>query len=478
MKTDKTVKTDKNFLYRCACFIRCSCFNSAFMKYGLILGIVCLCGCQQPVKNTVHLSGQLVDMGRAGVIMRYDGAASLIGDSRDIILYTDAEGHFDTVLPLEKPEYYSISRNTLYLTPGDELKMYITTDNRQARFEGVGAEANTYMKERLFPKGGSYLEGGSNVKADFRETRKLIGSLAQVREKQLEALQNVSEEFKALEKGRIYADVINSYLYYASYADEFRGKSREETRELQKTYRAEALSEVKEKLNYLNEDRFLEVAVVRNILFYREDPEYRSYFEDYRMSPRCEELYQGFEKVSALRHDLNLQVVDDIRTVGNRMQQADFAVELQKKLEQAARLLPGQPAPDFKMTDVDGNEKKLSDFRGKLIYIDLWATWCGPCIQESPAFTALSEKYPDIEFLQISRDEQKEAWESYIAHKNSPLTQYNSVDMELAEGWQLFYIPVLFWWIKSRRSSMPMLPDRLLRKLLLFCIHFQNHKQK
>lgn len=78
--------------------------------------------------------------------------------------------------------------------------MYITTDNRQARFEGVGAEANTYMKERLFPKGGSYLEGGSNVKADFRETRKLIGSLAQVREKQLEALQNVSEEFKALEK--------------------------------------------------------------------------------------------------------------------------------------------------------------------------------------------------------------------------------------------------------------------------------------
>lgn len=55
------------------------------------------------------------------------------------------------------------------------------------------------------------------------------------------------------------------------------------------------------------------------------------------------------------------------------------------------------------MTDVDGNEKKLSDFRGKLIYIDLWATWCGPCIQESPAFTALSEKYPDIEFLQISQ---------------------------------------------------------------------------
>jgi len=441
VKTDITEKTVKNLFTAFPVLSVGSVFNLKFMRYGLILGMVCLCGCQQPLKHTVHLSGQLVDMGRTDVIMRYDGAASLIGDSRDIILYTDPEGRFDTVLPLEKPEYYSISRNTLYLTPGDDLKVYITTDNRKARFEGAGAEANTYMKERLFPKGGSYLEGGSNVKADFPETRKLIDSLAQAREKQLEALQNVSEEFKALEKGRIYADVINSYLYYASYANEFQGKNREEVEEMQKTYCAAVLPEVKEKLNYLNEDRFLEVAVVRNILFYREDPEYRTYFEDYQVSPRCEELYRGFEKVSALRHDLNQKIVDDIRTVCSRMQQADFAVELQKKLVQAARLLPGQPAPDFKMTDVDGHEKKLSDFRGKMIYIDLWATWCGPCIQESPAFTALSEKYPDIEFLQISRDEQKEAWKSYISRKNSPLTQYNSVDMELVEGWQLFYIP-------------------------------------
>ena len=37
--------------------------------------------------------------------------------------------------------------------------------------------------------------------------------------------------------------------------------------------------------------------------------------------------------------------------------------------------------------------KHLADFKGKVIYIDLWATWCGPCIQESPAFEALGKKY-------------------------------------------------------------------------------------
>ena len=123
------------------------------------------------------------------------------------------------------------------------------------------------------------------------------------------------------------------------------------------------------------------------------------------------------------------------------MTQPDFAAELEAKVNQAARLLPGQPAPDFVMTDAEGKEKRLSDFKGKPLYIDLWATWCGPCIQESPAFTALSAKYPNVEFLQISRDEQRGAWLAYISRKNSPLTQYNSVDLALVEGWQLFYIP-------------------------------------
>lgn len=75
--------------------------------------------------QTVHLHGQLKDMGTQNVIMRYNGAAALLGDSRDIILHTDTEGNFDTILPLERPEYYSINRNTLWLEPGDDLKVML-----------------------------------------------------------------------------------------------------------------------------------------------------------------------------------------------------------------------------------------------------------------------------------------------------------------------------------------------------------------
>ena len=44
----------------------------------------------------------------------------------------------------------------------------------------------------------------------------------------------------------------------------------------------------------------------------------------------------------------------------------------------------GSVAKDFEMRDRDGNLVKLSDFKGKLVYMDIWATWCGPCVEEIP----------------------------------------------------------------------------------------------
>ena len=62
-----------------------------------------------------------------------------------------------------------------------------------------------------------------------------------------------------------------------------------------------------------------------------------------------------------------------------------------------------EPAPDFTVTDQDGNEVKLSDFYGKPIIVNFWASWCGPCKSEMPAFQALYEEYGDeIHFLFVN----------------------------------------------------------------------------
>lgn len=64
-----------------------------------------------------------------------------------------------------------------------------------------------------------------------------------------------------------------------------------------------------------------------------------------------------------------------------------------------------KPAPDFTVTDKDGNKVSLSDFGGKPVVINFWATWCGPCRSEMPAFEELYAKYGDeVSFVMINVD--------------------------------------------------------------------------
>lgn len=86
---------------------------------------------------------------------------------------------------------------------------------------------------------------------------------------------------------------------------------------------------------------------------------------------------------------------------------------------------PGKPSPGFRASDIDGEMHSLSEFRGKYVYIDMWATWCGPCRQETPYLKALAEEFKDaqIVFLGLSVDKDKEAWEKMVRGGGLPGVQ-------------------------------------------------------
>jgi thiol-disulfide isomerase/thioredoxin len=72
----------------------------------------------------------------------------------------------------------------------------------------------------------------------------------------------------------------------------------------------------------------------------------------------------------------------------------------------------GQQAPDIILPDSSGNLKTLSSLRGKIILVDFWASWCGPCRFENPNVVRLHQKYKDKGFdvLSVSLDQDKKAW--------------------------------------------------------------------
>ena len=92
-------------------------------------------------------------------------------------------------------------------------------------------------------------------------------------------------------------------------------------------------------------------------------------------------------------------------------------------------LAPGMPAPDFSLPDSSGNLVRLSDFKGKVVYIDFWGTWCGPCIMEIPDALELQKKYANkpVVFLYVALESDEEniaKWKNFIAGKNERFGNY------------------------------------------------------
>lgn len=83
--------------------------------------------------------------------------------------------------------------------------------------------------------------------------------------------------------------------------------------------------------------------------------------------------------------------------------------------------LNGSPSPSFDYHNYKGGKTKLEDFKGKYVYIDVWATWCGPCRAEIPFLKKTEEKYHDknIAFVSISIDKLKdlEKWKTMVKDK-------------------------------------------------------------
>lgn len=100
-------------------------------------------------------------------------------------------------------------------------------------------------------------------------------------------------------------------------------------------------------------------------------------------------------------------------------------------------------APDFEMTMEDGSKKKLSDFKGQVVYVSFWASWCGPCIKGFNNYREIRKNMEDLGviLLNVSIDKDAEEWKAAI-EKHQPTGMHALVPhSEVREPYQIYNVP-------------------------------------
>ncbi|MEO0339196.1 MAG: TlpA disulfide reductase family protein [Bacteroidota bacterium] len=134
--------------------------------------------------------------------------------------------------------------------------------------------------------------------------------------------------------------------------------------------------------------------------------------ENYK-DPKIKELMIFHNIYEYMQMDGTDEVEDQYQEFLANASDGALKMRLKSKHEEWAHLQKGKSAPGFTFPDKDQAMHSLADFRGKVVYIDVWATWCGPCLAEQPYLAEIEEEYAgndDIVFMGVSIDDEKGMW--------------------------------------------------------------------
>ena len=295
-----------------------------------------------------------------------------------------ANGTFTISFNLDSTTYlnfgHGIETTAMYVHPGDKIKLTIDTELFDETIEYKGSSSSSYLAKKYL------LEEGNDF---FGKVYYMSSG---------EAYKAVLDSFKI--------DVINEFGEITDSA-----------------FINSEITSIDEKNTYF-------IGRQEKLANYSVDV--KTYMWETRAIARDFNFYAAIDSLNSIDfNNMAEQYAAAFQASLNNVTDAEFIVTAKERITKttdswlerktAVDNMPkeGEPAIDFNYPDIEGNEISLISFKGKLVYVDVWATWCGPCKAEIPSLQKLETDYhgKDITFMSVSLDTDKEAWEKMVAEK-------------------------------------------------------------
>ena len=407
----------------------------------LSLSILFCCGCLGAVAQnnplTIFRGTSSENAGRNMEVWKTNALAD-ISQSGNLSIPVKADGSFHFPLQLSQPGYFTIGYNTIFVQPGDVVDIKVDSqDPVKSVISGTRAAVNQYLSGNAFTHSGSYIaQMDRNKLNNHQYTDHFIDSVANARLNQLLSIPHADSTFVKAEKARIDADVINSYLcipFYGGFEDDS---------VKYKTFMEAKKNKIQSLLKNICHDEYLDIENVRFVL--QSCLQSSIFSSSIVWSPRLDDYVTSIYCSNLLDNKTDTETLNQVKSMIDSIKVAEFAEAVKGKLNKVMQLAKGKDAIDIQLTTLDGKQVKLSDYRGKTICIDFWATWCGPCMRESPLFHKLAEQYKqnkDIVFLAISIDTDLNQWKKRMAGKLHTIPELNSIDNPAMTKWNINSIP-------------------------------------
>ena len=344
------------------------------------------------------------------------------------------DGSFSVSLPVEHD--YTLLRITngsetteIYVSPGDRLKMSVDCENfdETISFKGSGADiANLMAKYTL--KYGLISSFYKEVrKATLKDKDEFLADLNKLIQDRTDFLIDNSpglpQSFVKFWDADFEYRKYNAMLNYPRMHEMLKHKS----------YDVEIDPDnysVAKKVPTKFKDAYLSIGSYRD---YADDyydvimkingsdkGEIEYFYEDKKLElahqnmPRSTEEYVFAKHIAKyMKHNPLKRMLYCYNIFSERYSGSDYSKYLEGLIEQKRKLMAGAPAIDFVVRDEEGKKYSLKDLRGKVVYLDFWASWCGPCKAQFPHTKKIKEHFKgqDVVFVYISVDEDEEKWQ-------------------------------------------------------------------